>query len=236
MENLEKELKVVQEMKAVTEGAFENADCDYPAAHSMDTTWFAVDKDGYVALMETNEEGALPFACDDEQSDGSEFLEDLTTHTGRELELGDFEFPRPESVGLFGYASELDSFPPVCELDQETLEKLQMRDGLPTPYSRTAVPEQPLHIEDLPPNLQKQLKLLVFSDVSFAADEWVQPAMHVPCQMWGEGDIQVLDVDGRIKHIPEDLKADYGRRKQVLAKEPSSQVRNLPWWKKLFQD
>ena len=30
MENLEKEVKVVRGMKTVTEGAFENADCDYP--------------------------------------------------------------------------------------------------------------------------------------------------------------------------------------------------------------
>ena len=67
MENLEKELKVVQEMKAVTEGAFENADCDYPAAHSMDTTWFAVDRDGFVAMLVTNEEGALPLASQEDQ-------------------------------------------------------------------------------------------------------------------------------------------------------------------------
>lgn len=31
-----------------------------PAAHSMDTTWFAVDADGFVAAFETGEAGALP--------------------------------------------------------------------------------------------------------------------------------------------------------------------------------
>ena len=33
---------------------------DYPAAHSMDTTWFAVDSDGRVAAFNSNEAGAVP--------------------------------------------------------------------------------------------------------------------------------------------------------------------------------
>ncbi len=33
---------------------------DYPAAHSMDTAWFAVDRDGHVAIFETGEAGAVP--------------------------------------------------------------------------------------------------------------------------------------------------------------------------------
>jgi hypothetical protein len=41
---------------------------DYPAAHSMDTTWFAVDKDGHVAAFESSEGGAVPEgALNDEQ-------------------------------------------------------------------------------------------------------------------------------------------------------------------------
>jgi hypothetical protein len=33
---------------------------DYPAAHSMDTDWFAVDADGYVAMFSSGEGGAVP--------------------------------------------------------------------------------------------------------------------------------------------------------------------------------
>lgn len=33
---------------------------DFPAAHSMDTTWFAVDRDGNVGRFETGEDGAVP--------------------------------------------------------------------------------------------------------------------------------------------------------------------------------
>src|SRR5688500_5905944 len=33
---------------------------DYPAAHSMDTIWFAVDRDGHVAVFSSGEAGAVP--------------------------------------------------------------------------------------------------------------------------------------------------------------------------------
>jgi hypothetical protein len=38
---------------------------DFPAAHSMDTEWFAVDADGNVAIFETGEQGAAPVAWAD---------------------------------------------------------------------------------------------------------------------------------------------------------------------------
>ena len=36
---------------------------DYPAAHSMDTEWFAVDADGNVARFDSGEDGAVPNAA-----------------------------------------------------------------------------------------------------------------------------------------------------------------------------
>ena len=36
---------------------------DFGAAHSMDTTWFAVDRDGHVAVFDSGEPGAVPEAC-----------------------------------------------------------------------------------------------------------------------------------------------------------------------------
>lgn len=45
-------------------GSFQSAQ-DYPAAHSMDTDWFAVDQEGNIGLFRTSEDGALPkVACD----------------------------------------------------------------------------------------------------------------------------------------------------------------------------
>ncbi len=36
---------------------------DFPAAHSMDSAWFAVDADGHVARFDTGENGAIPHAA-----------------------------------------------------------------------------------------------------------------------------------------------------------------------------
>ncbi|MEI8044779.1 MAG: hypothetical protein WCL11_25430, partial [Verrucomicrobiota bacterium] len=36
---------------------------DFPCAHSMDTSWFAVDAEGNVGLFNTSEDGALPLAA-----------------------------------------------------------------------------------------------------------------------------------------------------------------------------
>ena len=51
---------------------------DFPAAHSMDSCWFAVDEAGHVGFFDTGEGGALPTA--DEfpkggEAGGSEGLE-----------------------------------------------------------------------------------------------------------------------------------------------------------------
>jgi hypothetical protein len=48
---------------------------DYPAAHSMDTDWFAVDADGHVALLRSGEEGAVPIVWGGEQAGGQAFHE-----------------------------------------------------------------------------------------------------------------------------------------------------------------
>jgi hypothetical protein len=39
-------------------------DADFPAAHSMDTVWFAVDADGHVGYFTTGEGGAVPVSAD----------------------------------------------------------------------------------------------------------------------------------------------------------------------------
>ena len=33
---------------------------NYPAAHSMDSFWFGLDKDGNIAVFDTGESGAIP--------------------------------------------------------------------------------------------------------------------------------------------------------------------------------
>src|SRR5262249_33377252 len=50
---------------------------DFPAAHSMDTVFFAVDRDGRLALFNTGEDGALPFYAFSGDEAGDQ-LEELT--------------------------------------------------------------------------------------------------------------------------------------------------------------
>src|SRR5215472_10375736 len=42
-----------------------SSDMDFPAAHSMDATWFAVDRDGHVGVFESGEPGAVPVEVKD---------------------------------------------------------------------------------------------------------------------------------------------------------------------------
>lgn len=51
-------------------------DADFPAAHSMDAAWYAVDKCGHVARFDTGEAGAVPEFAGDPEEDPYEELRD----------------------------------------------------------------------------------------------------------------------------------------------------------------
>src|SRR3954463_4742679 len=64
-------------------------DADYPAAHSMDTGWFAVDRDGHVAYFYSGEAGAVPAdACREERTALLHELEAVVPRTDPVYELG----------------------------------------------------------------------------------------------------------------------------------------------------
>src|SRR5215475_6935056 len=48
---------------------------DFPAAHSMDATWFAVDRDGHIGVFDSGDPGAVPAEVNDTSDD--EVLEAL---------------------------------------------------------------------------------------------------------------------------------------------------------------
>jgi hypothetical protein len=58
-------------------GAVREGGDDFPAAHSMDTTWFAVDRDGHVAAFDSDETGAVPRAVDEAVGAEEEVLADF---------------------------------------------------------------------------------------------------------------------------------------------------------------
>lgn len=120
-------------------------DTDFPAAHSMDTAWYAVDRDGHVGIFVTGSEGALPeaaAAADDESLP---------------------RLPSEFQGALFVYSYETeDTF-------------------FVYPYERRGVPPEPVHIDQLPPQLREAYGRLRLDSVSFAEAEHVQPWEFGPC-------------------------------------------------------
>lgn len=211
--------------------------CDYPAAHSMDTTWFAVDKDGFVAVMETNEEGALPLAWPNGES-ASDFVETVGSHLGREVKLGQYEIPEPSSVGLYGFTSIIDENPQKGGVVDQALDDPDSTEFevLVPVYKRGSVPSNPVHISELPETIQSQSKTLVFKDVSFRDVEWLQPVLMVPCQLWTDGSesVGVVDTEGNIVPVPPENFPQWGSPEAKAAQQPSLAQKDVPWWKKLF--
>jgi hypothetical protein len=207
---------------------------DYPAAHSMDTTWFAVDKDGFVALMDSSEPGAVPMAFQGDQG-GFEFAEAAAAHTGRTLEINKYGIPDPASVGLFGYTCDY-VYPPVFSEEGQPLEPLDLPeyDEAIPPYRRDAIPAQPLHVSDLPKELQNELQGLEFKDISFRETEFLQPGLKLPCQFWAreDGELTAVDDDGKIVKVPPAMRPKWSEREEIIKQTSGSDLR--PWWKKLF--
>jgi hypothetical protein len=64
---------------------------DFPAAHSMDTTWFAVDAEGLVAIFETGEDGPAPEAALAQEVGRYEVAEMLPARSALSDVVVDFE-------------------------------------------------------------------------------------------------------------------------------------------------
>lgn len=141
---------------------------DYPAAHSMDTQWFAVDQDGHVALFNSSEHGAVPRDAAGLYEDNEPLQTALQAFffAGREEDPLDLFFDDDEwaRAGLFVY---------------------EPRPGwFSQPYERQREPEVPLHIDQLPPELRDAFRGVVLP-VRFSDTPTIQPCDYVPGDAWG---------------------------------------------------
>ncbi|HWB76367.1 MAG TPA: hypothetical protein VG755_15460 [Nannocystaceae bacterium] len=78
---------------------------DYPAAHSMDTTWFAIDDEGFVAAFESGEAGAVPndaFIGDDAYAAVAEIRSKIPLQAFRYVRSGWTAMPAPAHVEARG--------------------------------------------------------------------------------------------------------------------------------------
>jgi hypothetical protein len=110
-------------------------EADYPAAHSMDTSWFAVDEAGRVAIFDSGEDGAVPFDA---------------------LSLGGASDPDPEAErvwDLLAPESELD-----LELEGPFFRYVNGDYGDPGRYVRSDhTPAHPADIATLPEGLRERM-------------------------------------------------------------------------------
>jgi hypothetical protein len=156
----------------------------------MDTTWFALDGQGHVARFTSGENGHVPEAAPAEESLDPDPLEELwALRHGSDPSEGRPEYlDEPKEVtrlGLFYYDYN-EEFDPIGT------------------YSRGPAPENPLHVDQLPPHLRKLVKQVRFEDVRFAEAERVQPLEEYDCVYWYEADrVAYLCADGvTVRPIP----------------------------------
>jgi len=227
-------------------------DTDYPAAHSMDTAFFAVDRDGHVAHFSTGEAGARPF-----DAGGIDDLEELVEQLaefpaadrgGLRAEGPDppraagsqgpsrhdvggeprarFVFPEftgaypqgnspavPRSrfeatavwrsscashrrrsasachdAGLclgcaFHWERDEEEGPPVASLGLFDYGHL-CENWISGPYGLEERPLHPVHIDQLPPALRRELEQVHYADFCFAKRLHIQPIEYEQCPSW----------------------------------------------------
>jgi hypothetical protein len=162
-------------------------DADFPAAHSMDTSWFAIDQNGYVARFFTGAGGAVPILayC----PDAIDRLEDMNLDEAERAEIGLDSLPDipqdrlPDDTLLFHYET--------CNALDECLAER---------YQRTGVPKKPIHIDELPPQVRAAIATLRFDRLEFAETDVFQPVELTECETW---DPAYLSGDGKaVKPVP----------------------------------
>jgi hypothetical protein len=160
-------------------------EADYPAAHSMDTTWFAVDRDGHVGMFFSGESGAVPEGVSGGVS--REFFELVEgAETEAEFYVG-AAAAGAARLGLFYYSyDDFSEFP--------------FQRG----YPLEGRPDEPLHVDRLPPRSRSLAKQIRFDRVSFPDAKRVQPVEHIACLFWGgDEEIAYLAADGvTVRPIP----------------------------------
>jgi len=161
------------------------ADDDFPAAHSMDTDWFAVDKCGHVALFKSGEAGAVPLGASilsGPVGGDDQLAEKLFGPMTEEMEDDDdLEYPDAAAAGVFEYEHETDNW-------------------ISGPYLRLEAPDKPVFLQRLPPEVSRKLTGFRFQDLCFLDTKHIQPVEHGACESWEPA---WLSLDGKTaKPIP----------------------------------
>jgi hypothetical protein len=211
-------------------------EADYPAAHSMDTVWFATDRDGHVGVFKTGENGIVPNSASNEE--GPDSLLNWHVRPGSPLPLrvhdSNYWPPNywPAELGRLGvFFFYYEAFRAWLEASRPP----RSRDDFPFyrpfglgprsfvgPYIRALVPDDLLNVDQLPPDLRARCKRTCFADWSFVENEFLQPGEHFGCRGWWHVDgAAYLSADGRtLRPIPERMDEFAEFRREFLAADP----------------
>jgi hypothetical protein len=184
---------------------------DYPAAHSMDSTWFAVDAGGHVGVFSTGEDGHLP---DSDHEDVTDELWDLLKPADPAEARAVHYQERNVTMGLF----ELH-FQYASALTGGVM-------GIVGAYLRERAPQTPLHIDQLPPGLRQRCRAVLF-DVRFDQCELLQPLEHVSCRFWSDFIPVYLGSDGKTVRPVPGREAEFAAWVRELRQSEPDAIKNL---------
>jgi hypothetical protein len=162
-------------------------EADFPAAHSMDSEWYAVDAHGHVAIFSTGENGHAPTLSTIDESALLTLWEFFHPGEGDEIERV-YEDPSAAAreMGVFYYAYGHE-FDPIGT------------------YGREDGPATPLHVDQLPPTLRERfLDSIEFHRLNFLDTPVVQPLEWEECVYWYEEDrgAYLADDEKTVRPIP----------------------------------
>lgn len=174
---------------------------EIPAAHSMDTTWFAVDADGHVGMFESGEAGAVPLAAatslgesDTNRIDGF-VIEALCV--ARIAAKGGVELPRdePESLGRM-----------VVVLDDTQREATYRERGKPGSFESALRPDERAVLRESRPRVLMTTRKIVDDRLALLADDpevrgvlgeydlhtWIEEHDETGVFLWSQDDYEAV--------------------------------------------
>jgi hypothetical protein len=170
----------------------------------MDTMWFAVDRDGHVAVFDSGEAGAVP--TEGYNEDWGPILDELVKAAGGKPDGDDDDWDqRPAKLAALGlYYYRHDEF----------------ENALAGAYDRIEAPATPIGGDRVPRGL---LKEMVSFDGRFAETARLQPVEHWQSEAWSEA---WISSDGKSVRCLPGHEAEYAQHFDdlVAAFEPTADM------------
>lgn len=168
---------------------------DYPAAHSMDSMWFAVDENGEVGAFDTGSDGDCPiFESIPQPASGTRTAEAQHSKEFKRY----WEFRDELCDVLFGHDPARKRVP--GEALGRVFHTYEPRESAWGPYFWRSSPTQPMRHADLPAGVRESIPFLKMEGVVFADREPLDPHDFAQrCFTWTDREIRSATRD---LHIP----------------------------------